>query len=130
MDRFLADPVQLHGLSARQIFEARAAKRFDATRLRRMHIEAMLERLADLRDSLVAKLDALDADPDLEPFLSAFDYPHQGHWSKGAGDDRELDDDREPYLSSRNHIDQRCWSMGGVSDLEWEHDGREPEEGA
>ncbi len=71
MDRYLADPVQLHGLTARQVFEAGAARRYDATRLRRLYIEGTLERLADLRDRLIAKLDALDADPDLEPLLGA-----------------------------------------------------------
>ncbi len=39
MDRNLADPVQMHGLTARRIFETGAARRYDATRLRRILIE-------------------------------------------------------------------------------------------
>ncbi len=52
MDRYLANPVQLHGLTARQVFEAGAALRYDATRLRRLYLERTLERLANLRDRL------------------------------------------------------------------------------
>ncbi len=129
MDRYLADPVQMHGLSARQVFEAGAAQRFDATRLRRLFIEGMLERLADLRDSLVAKLDALDADPDMEPFLSAFERWDQRRWTAGVDDDRECGDDLEPYLSATAAMDRRAWSQGGATDNEWEHDGKEPSMG-
>ena len=128
MDKFLSRPVRLYGLTARQVLRAVVTEHIEATRDRRACIEGMLERLADLRDSLVAKLDALDADPDLEPFLGAFARWDQRQWCEGADDDRECGDDLEPYLSATNHADQRCWSLGGANDLESEHDGREPEE--
>ncbi len=124
---FLDRPVFFFRHTARDVLRSVAGEHIKITRPRRECIEEMLERLADLRDSLVAKLDALDADPDLEPFLSASEWWNQRQWGSIVTDDREDDDfDREPNLSATNAIDQRAWSMGGATDLEWEHDGREP----
>ena len=108
MDKFLSRPVRLHGLTARQVLKAVVTEHIEATRDRRACIEGMLERLADLRDRLVAKLDALDADSDLEPFLAAFERWDQRRWTAGVDDDRECGDDLERYPSASNHTYQRC----------------------
>lgn len=109
-DAFLDRPGLFLGKSAAEIVELKRAARVCRTAGRRAYIEAMLERLADLRDQLVAKLDALDADPDLE--------------DDELGEDQG---DREPSLGSSNRVDQRAWSLGSCNDAEQEHDGREPE---
>jgi hypothetical protein len=127
-EKWLARPVLLHGLTARQVLSAVIKEHYDATRERRMFIEGTLERLEDLRQRLIAKLDALDADPDLEPCLGAMERWDQRKWARTGDDDREDDPaDEEPNLSATNHIDQRAWSMGGATELEWEHDGKEPD---
>ena len=123
---FLDRPVFFFRRTARDVLRAVAGEHIEVTRPRRQCIEDMLERLADLRDSLVAKLDALDADPDLEPFLSAYDYRDQRQWARMDEDDLEDETDHEPYLSATNALDQRAWSIGDPSDLEWEHRGDEP----
>lgn len=124
---YLGRPVLLHRHSAKRVLQVVDGALFDANAERRAYIEAALERLADLRDRLVAKLDAMDADADLEPSLSALDGWDQRHRSDGPTDDREDDaGDLEPSLGSLDRIDQRAWACGGCSDLEYEHDGREP----
>lgn len=125
-EKWLARPVQLHGLTARQVLGAVIREHYDATRERRMVIEAALERLADLRDIYVAQLDALDTDPDFEPALSCHESWDQRRWCEGSDDDRE-EEPGESNLSATEAIDQRAWSMGGAHELEWEHDGREPD---
>ena len=110
---------------------------------------AAVERLEQLADDIVAKLDLLDRDPDLEDgadeemWLGApepqggyvqrgYGRMDQSHWNDGASDDREQDDEREASLGSIGSnanaelVDQRRWASGGTSDLEDEHDGREP----
>lgn len=69
----------------------------------RARLEALLEHLLDTTHKVIAELDALDGDPDLEPNLGApEDHPSlfrpylrptnpgdQSHWERGAQDDRE-----------------------------------------
>jgi hypothetical protein len=62
---------------------------------RRLTIEAALERLDGLRDRLVNKLDRMDTDADLEPFLGASEGLDQSHWSQGPAD-LEAESDFEP----------------------------------
>lgn len=54
-------------------------------------IEAALERLDSLRDRLINKLDAMDTDADLEPFLGASEGWDQSHWSQGSRADLEVE---------------------------------------
>ena len=78
---------------------------------------AAVERLEQLADDIVGRLDLIDRDPDLEddgtaePVLGApepqgghvqrgYGRMDQRHWNDGAGDDREQDDEREPSLGS------------------------------
>ncbi|MFO1126393.1 MAG: hypothetical protein U1E25_14690 [Methylocystis sp.] len=105
-------------------------------------------RIAAAVDALVALLDEIDGDPDLEeddpledvepledggddePSLgapgAAF-LPSQSHWSQGAGDDledehdgREPGDDDEPSLGSLNSVDQTLWARSDDSELEYD----------
>jgi uncharacterized protein YbjT (DUF2867 family) len=108
-DAFLRRPVVLHGLTARQILVVRARWHRDATAERRAHIVSVLNRLENLREQLITKLDAMDGDPDLE-----------------ADADFEEGGDLEPSLGSIMATNQRAWAMGGCRDIEHEHDGREP----
>ncbi len=126
---FLDRPVFFFRRTARDVLRAVAGEHVEITRPRRECIEDMLDRLEDLRQRLISRLDALDADPDLEPFLSAFERWDQRRWTAGVDDDRECGDDLEPYLSANNAVDQRTWSQGGATDNEWEHDGKEPSMG-
>lgn len=123
MDAFLAAPVQLFGVDAGTILRDASAAVYDVNRDRRRRIEGMLERLEDLRQSLIAKLDAIDGDPDLEPYLSSL-----GWRAPLESDECEPDADFEPSLSAGGLIDQRCWIIGGDTDAEDEHCGREPED--
>ena len=109
-DAFLRRPVVLHRLTARQILEVRARWCRDATAKRRAYIVSGLNRLENLRERLIAKLDAMDGDPDFE-----------------VDADFEEGGDLEPSLGSIGATNQRVWAMGGCFDREWEHDGREPE---
>ncbi len=72
-------------------------------------IEAALERLDDLRDRLIAKLDGMSADPDLKPSLgfpeSAID---QSAWGHGDRFDLELESDFEP-----DDVLQFAWPNAG-----------------
>lgn len=120
---FLDRPTLLHGQSAREVLEQVAGH----ARERRLSIETALTRLEDLRERLIAKLDALDPDPDLEPVLSCLEAMDQRKWWKGANDDRECGDDDEPSLGAIAAMNQRFWSYGGSHDYEAEHDGREPD---
>jgi hypothetical protein len=129
MEAFLARPVTLWQVCAHDILNGVEHAWRGALKPRRRRIEEALERLEDLRERLIAKLDALDGDPDLEPWLSASDGMNQRFWATLGADDREVGDDDEPYLSATNIVDQRAWSLGGATDLEDEHDGREPEIG-
>jgi hypothetical protein len=131
---FLRHPVLFYRRTARDVLLAVAQARCDATAERRAHIEAMLERLENLRERLVAKLDAMDGDPDLEPWLGRPECACQMLYAQGGTDDREdasedLEEngDREPLLGSTAATNQLAWAMGGSSDLEDEHDGCEPE---
>ena len=116
------------GLSARQVLHAVAQGHYDATAERRIYIEAMIERVGDLWQRLIAKLDALDADPDLEPFLSAWEAWDQRRRYVGGSDDRECGDDDEPSLGACEKVCQLYWSNGGDNDAEYEHDGKEPDQ--
>lgn len=61
-------------------------------RLEARIVEA-LEKLEDLRQEFVARLDAMHGDPDLEPWISAT----AAGWNyEGPTDDREADADEEP----------------------------------
>jgi len=98
MEAFLGRPVALWEIPAHDILNGVDRAYREACKPRRQRIEDALERLEDLRGRLIARLDAMDGDPDLEPFLSATDL-----------------------------IDQRLWSLGGATDKEDEHDGCEPD---
>ena len=126
MDAFLARPVGLWEIPAHEILGGVDRAYRQACIPRRRRIADALERLEDLRLSLIAKLDAMDGDPDLEPFLSASDGIDQRWWAALAADDRE-DEELEPSLGASNRIDQRAWALGGAHDYEWEHDGKEPD---
>ncbi len=74
------------------------------------------ELLAEIADSAILTLDAIDSDPDLEPNA-----------------DYEAEPDDEPSLGSTNGMDQtQSWkvpsSVRWDVDLEHEHDGRERDE--
>lgn len=81
--------------------------------LQRIELRKKLDRAADqLTDALgriVAMLDAIDGDFDIED------------------DETEDQGDSEPSLGSINRADQRVWAAGGCSDTEHEHDGKEPD---
>jgi hypothetical protein len=95
-------------------------------------LRAKLERAVD---KLIAALDALDDDADLEPLLGAPESPpllfrprgrpragDQRVWADGGdGDEREQDDDLEPSLATPvqgAHTDQRYQQKCMGSDLE------------
>lgn len=72
-------------------------------------------------ERLIAMLDALDGDPDVE-IDTDFELEDEHD---------ESTNDEEPSLGSRNptiYGDQGSWSAGNGSDLEDEHDGREPDD--
>ena len=78
-------------------------------------LTAGMDRVDGLRAGMIDQLDAMDTDPDLEPWLGTGAY---------GGDDRELDlSDKEPSLCgiTCNPLFADAW------DLEVEHDGREPD---
>ncbi|MGA0603515.1 hypothetical protein ACO2Q3_22600 [Caulobacter sp. KR2-114] len=100
-DAFLRWPRLFVGRSAVDILRIGAAAKANATLARRRHLEAALERLEDLRESLIAKLDALDGEPDFE-------------------DEGLLEEcgDAEPSIGSIGCLDQRFWALGDCTDLE------------
>lgn len=85
----------------------------ETLRLRRIRAEAeaAIERL-------IAMVDELDPDPDLEPTL--------GFIPPGGLDDGEPDDPEEPSLGSTNGIDQSAWAAGNTEDAEGEDSDLEP----
>lgn len=107
---------------------------------------AGVARLEALADEIIALLDELQGEPDLEPVLGALELsPHfttqafregldQRRWADtGDVDEREPTDDDEPSLGSLDSCGSTFpkvdrWAGGGSSDLEDEHDGREPED--
>jgi len=69
---------------------------------------------------LIGYLDAIDADPDLEPVL--------GYVVRGLPDEGEIDHDAEPSLGWTGTINQAARQFhGGTDDREDEHYGREPD---
>ena len=93
---------------------------------------AAIERLEQLADDIVGRLDLIDRDPDLEetgddePVLGApepqgghvqrgYGRMDQRHWNDGAGDDREQDDEREPVCEDEG---AQCEDEGAVFDDE------------
>ncbi|MGA0601763.1 hypothetical protein ACO2Q3_13740 [Caulobacter sp. KR2-114] len=104
-DAFLRWPRLFVGRSANQILRIGEAAKANATLARRRHLEAALERLEDLRESLIAKLDAIDGEPDFED---------EGLLEECA--------DAEPTLGSIGRLDQRFWALGDRTDLEVECD--------
>lgn len=110
----------------------------DALRAVRRAAEDEIERL-------IALLDAIDPDPDLEddPYLEeeGLDEPWlgapersairgQAPWAAGWDDDREREDEHdEPDLGALEIVDQSRWGAL-ASDLEDEFDGREPSFGS
>ena len=66
-------------------------------RARRAWLETALEHLAGLTERVIAELDSIDPDADLEPSLGAAETMDQRRWAAGDRDDREGPDaDREP----------------------------------
>lgn len=121
-------------------------------RRRARRLAVALQRLEDLREDMIAKLDALDGDPDLEPTLGAIEHPEHMRgvpssyflsafpWAQGGGgsDEQEPDPDDEPSLalafarSAPLEHSQKHWVARTVYDpfdydAEQEHDGREPQ---
>lgn len=91
----------------------------------RERIAAAIEKLGAILDELIASLDLLDGDPDLEP--------NNGEPNKYGLDELEgasigEDTDAEPLLGWTATLNQtaRDWH-GRVDDTEAEHDGREPD---
>ncbi|MDI7775515.1 hypothetical protein [Asticcacaulis sp. EMRT-3] len=91
-------------------------------------------------DQIIAALDEIDGDPDLEPDLGSVTtapYQNQRDWAQGVNDNREHDpaEDRlfdesewEPSLGEpEGRVNQLGWGKSGTRDLEADHDGREPE---
>lgn len=90
--------------------------------------------LEQLIEAALARLDALDGDPDLEqgdpdledggdgePWLGSIDPVNQGAWSLGSDDDREgWANDLEPSLGAieRGEGSQVMWAAGGFDDCE------------
>ncbi len=117
----------------------------------RDRMRAAVERLEALAAEIVAKLDAMTPDADLEPALGAPEvHPakslpavreslDQRQWAKGGDvDEREPGGDEEPSLGSLGADglwhSQDHWAGHkrdthyGDRDLEGEHDGREPDQ--
>lgn len=91
---------------------------------RRARLEAGLERLADLREEMIARLDAIDGDCDLEDGgdLEPSICGYQGFT------DLELDKaDDEPSLGWPLGMSQLRLDRGASDEREGEHDGREPD---
>lgn len=110
-------------------------------------LETALERLLSTAEAVLADLDALDADADLEPGLGSpevrtngmardwragdwapFNGVDQTRWAAGATDDREDDDEREPDVDDEHplgwesHGSQRTLEAGandGEPSLGW-----------
>ncbi|MEP6967435.1 MAG: hypothetical protein ABI906_05095 [Pseudomonadota bacterium] len=129
MDAFLERPLVMFRRSAHDVLLIVAQGHFEETRDARTQLEDMIERVGDLWQRLIAHLDALDADPDLEPYLSAWEAMNQTRRYEGGSDDRECGDDDEPSLGACERVCQLNWCSGGDNDAEWEHDGKEPEQG-
>jgi hypothetical protein len=109
-------------------------------------MKAAVERLEGLAAEILAKLDALEGDPDLEPVLGAPEVvaglasaafraqvDQTGWASTGDVDEREPIGDDEPSLGSLcgcwTALSQERWSDGANGDEEEGHDGREPSSG-
>ena len=115
--------------------DLRRLRAADVRRRRAMHhrqrvevsIYEALEKLEDLRQEFVSRLDQLHGDPDFEPDLAGYNIVNSADPDTPWNDDREADDDFEPSLGSVDRADQRYWAAGSCSDFEEEHDGREPE---
>ena len=128
-------------LSRRESFAAFAT--FLGTPLPENPIEALriLRREAAAEvERLIAFLDALGGDPDLEDGGDDEEEPDEPSlgWTTtfnqtsrnrlgGTGDEEQDDADREPSLGSRSAINQLLWADGSTKDFEDEHDGREPD---
>lgn len=80
-------------------------------------LERSAERAAALLHAFVERLDALSADPDLEPVNGAADPRDQRFWIAGDQSEREPDDDLEPSLAGFGSF------PGNTSDLEEEFGG-------
>jgi hypothetical protein len=127
--------------SAQDGLDASAAPNVDHTLRDRML--AAVARLEALAEEIVAKLDELEGDPDLEPVLGAPEpvsgkssanaatEADQSHWARGGdADERETGEDDEPSLGSvavSEWSNQTRWAQGNSNDAEEEHDGREPD---
>ena len=101
-------------------------------------LTAMIDRLLAAVEYLLGELDAVDGDPDLEPYLAG--------WRFGPADD--LEDDGEEYEAGGDDEPALGWTLGGnqsgrkwwgnapaigtlayaVEDGEHEHDGREEDD--
>lgn len=111
---------------ARSSTTARTAHRRQVrltTREHRKLLEAALERLLAAVEHVIADLDALDGDPDLEPSLGSrilAPYESQARWSMGARDDREWDCEDEGAQcddEGANHDAEPTWlpaTTGGM----------------
>ena len=85
-------------------------------------------------DRLIAALDLMDADPDLEVDGTdegcGDDEPEFGWTAAQARTGSYAWNDvfaLEPSLGSINDINQTHWSRGRLDDCEQQHDGREPD---
>ena len=85
-------------------------------------------------DRLIAALDLMDADPDLEADGSDEEMPDAepelGWTADQARTGRYAWNDPynyEPSLGSTNDVNQTHWSRGRLDDCEGQHDGREPD---
>jgi hypothetical protein len=85
-------------------------------------------------DRLIAALDLIDADPDLEADGSDEEMPDaepelgwtatQARTGKYGGEDPYA---YEPSLGSTNDVNQTHWWRGRLDDCKEQHDGREPD---
>ena len=73
-----------------------------AQRQRHADLQRALERLEDLREQLITKLDALEGDPDLEPALGANGLMDQTRWADGS-----------PALMAYADLEEQCEGGGG-----------------
>lgn len=109
------------------------------SRQRRLMLEAAVERLLSAVDGVLADLNALDGDPDLEPSLAGLNltgqYGDQRHYARGAPDEREDEHDgREPDVDDEHSLgwaeEESCNARPGLNAFSIPQAENEPSLGA
>lgn len=87
-----------------------------AQRRRHTALRSALERLEELRERLIGRLDELEGDPDLEPSLGSSVLMDQTRWAEGS-----------PAMMAYADLEEQCEDEGGGCEDEGADTDREPD---